>query len=332
MMRVFRIFLLLFLFYNTGFAKQTNIINIRLHTDDISERIVFDLDSKTTFNAFTLIKPDRLVIDFANTSQNITAPDVKTDKVIDAIRVGKFSDTDTRLVFDLNAKSKIIKSFYLAPSQDNKNHRIVIDFEFNKQDLENEDLIGKLIDDNNLYDVEPEVLNEIINEILSNPATAKSEISKISIPKSKNAETLGKQPENILFSISQPQTRKPRIIIDAGHGGKDPGAIGRRKTKEKILTLIYAKSLKEALESTGKYKVYLTRSQDYFVDLRERTAMARRYKGDLFISIHADSSPSKEARGLSIYTLSQTASDTRTAQLAQKENKADIIGGLNLYG
>lgn len=334
-MKFFKLFLLFFLLYSKSFAAQANIINIRLSTNNNNERIVFDLDSKTTFNAFTLVKPDRLVVDFANTSQNITAPDVKTDKVIDAIRVGKFSDTDTRLVFDLNANSKIIKNFYLAPSQDNKNHRIVIDFEFNKKDLETEDLIGKLIEDNNLYGIEPEVLDEIINEILSNQKTetVKTSISKASATtKPQNTEILGKQPTNIVFDVSPSQTRKPRIIIDAGHGGRDPGAIGRNKTKEKILTLIYAKSLKEALDSTGKYKVYLTRSQDYFVDLRERTAMARRYKGDLFISIHADSSPNKKARGLSIYTLSQTASDTRTAQLAQKENKADIIGGLNLYG
>lgn len=333
-MRVFRAFLLFFLLYGTSFAGQTNIINIRLSTNDNNERIVFDLNSKTTFNAFTLVKPDRLVVDFANTSQNIKAPDVQTDKIIDSIRVGKFSDTDTRLVFDLNAGSKIIKSFYLAPNSDNKNHRIVIDFEFNKKDLETEDLIGKLIEDNNLYGIEPEVLDEIINEIMSNQvAEAKKTNSiQVSTSKTKSKEITDNKPKNIVFDVSKSQTRKPRIIIDAGHGGKDPGAIGRTKTKEKILTLIYAKSLKEALDSTGKYKVYLTRSQDYFVDLRERTAMARRYKGDLFISIHADSSPNKKARGLSIYTLSQTASDTRTAQLAQKENKADIIGGLNLYG
>ncbi len=333
-MKLIKVFLLFFLFCNTSFAKQANIINIRLSTIDNNERIVFDFDSQTTFNAFILMKPNRLVVDFKNTSRNVKAPDVKTDKVIDAIRVGKFSDTDTRLVFDLNAKSKILKSFYLKPSSDNKNHRIVIDLEFDKKDLENEDLIGKLIEENNLYSVEPEILNEIINEILKQPIEAsKTNLSQKNInTKPQNLQSVVKKPTEATYNISRPQMRKPRIIIDAGHGGKDPGAIGRNGTKEKILTLLYAKSLKEALDNTGKYKVYLTRSQDYFIELRERTSMARRYKGDLFISIHADSSPNKNARGLSIYTLSQTASDTRTAQLAQKENKADIIGGLNLYG
>lgn len=326
-MKLIKLFLIFFLFFSTSFAKQANIINIRLNTNNNNERIVFDLDSKTTFNAFTLVQPNRLVIDFGNTSQNVTAPDVKTDKVIDAIRVGKFSETDTRLVFDLNAKAKILKSFYLEPNKENTNHRIVIDIEFDKKDLENEDLIGKLIDENNLYNVEPEILNEIINEILTQPINTAQTPATFKFEKNEKSE-----PKNLSYNIAKSSTRKPRIIIDAGHGGRDPGAVGRSGTKEKILTLIYAKSIKEALDKTGKYKVYLTRSQDYFVDLRERTSMARRYKGDLFISIHADSSLNKNVRGLSIYTLSQTASDTRTAKLAQEENKTDIIGGLNLYG
>lgn len=336
-MRLIRVCFIFFLLYSVSFAKQVNVVNIRLSTNDNDERIVFDLDSQTSFNSFTLVNPNRLVVDLKNTNQNITAPDVKTDKVIDTIRVGKFSQTDTRLVFDLNAKAKILKSFILNPSKENKNYRIVIDIEFNKKDIENEDLIGKLIDENNLYSVEPEILNEIINEILTQPTTTNETPKTAMAPapttyKFKRNYGTGPEPQNFSYNTSEPLTRKPRIIIDAGHGGRDPGAIGRNRTKEKILTLIYAKSIKEALDKTGKYKVYLTRSQDYFVDLRERTAMARRYKGDLFISVHADSSPNRHARGLSIYTLSQTASDTRTAQLAQKENKADIIGGLNLYG
>jgi N-acetylmuramoyl-L-alanine amidase len=126
--------------------------------------------------------------------------------------------------------------------------------------------------------------------------------------------------------------RKYNIVIDAGHGGKDPGAIGRRRTKEKNLTLQYAKLLRKELQKTGRYNVYLTRKGDYFISLNKRVKIARKLKADLFISVHADSSKNRRARGLSVYTLSQRASDTRTARLAKKENKADIIGGLNLYG
>lgn len=303
-----------------SFAKQANVVNIRLSTSQNKERIVIDSDQKVNFNAFTLQKPFRLVVDLQNTSLDVNAPSFKANKVVDALRIGKFSETDTRLVFDLNIKVKIEKSFYLAPSPENKDHRIVIDLEFREDDLENEDIIGRLIEENNLYEVEPNILNEIIDGILQEQSQQKVNVAQ----KKENKKTAS-------YNTTQAK-RKPRIIIDAGHGGKDPGTIGLRGTKEKIITLTYAKSLKEALDKTGKYKVYLTRNQDFFIELRERVSIARRYKGDLFISIHADSALNKKARGLSIYTLSQKASDTRTAKLAQKENKADIIGGLNLYG
>lgn len=123
---------------------------------------------------------------------------------------------------------------------------------------------------------------------------------------------------------------KPLIAIDAGHGGQDPGAIGLHGTHEKDVTLNYARALKEALLRTGRYRVILTRDSDTFVMLPERVAIARKMKADIFISFHADSNPRPEARGLSIYTLSETASDDEAAALAEHENKADIIPGIDL--
>lgn len=324
-MRLIKHFILFyFILLGNLFAKQNDVVNIRLSTATDSARIVIENTEKIDFNAFTLEKPFRLVVDLKNTNMDIQAPSFKANKVVDSLRVGKLSETDTRLVFDMNIKTKIAKTFYLKPNGDIKNHRIVIDLEFDKKELDNEDIIGKLIEENNLYSVEPNVLNDIIDNVLADNAIIKNNEQKIlnQIPKTQSTPQYNTTKER----------RKPRIIIDAGHGGKDPGTIGLRSTKEKIITLTYAKSLKEALDKTGKYKVYLTRNQDFFVELRERVSIARRYKGDLFISIHADSAMNTNARGLSIYTLSQKASDTRTARLAQKENKADIIGGLNLYG
>lgn len=123
---------------------------------------------------------------------------------------------------------------------------------------------------------------------------------------------------------------KPIIVIDAGHGGQDPGAIGLHGTREKDITLNYARTLREALLRTGRYRVVLTREDDRFVPLPERVAIARKVKGKLFISFHADSNPKPEARGLSIYTVSENASDDEAAALAERENKADIIPGINL--
>ena len=123
---------------------------------------------------------------------------------------------------------------------------------------------------------------------------------------------------------------KPLVIIDAGHGGQDPGAIGLHGTHEKDVTLNYALALREALLRTGRYRVGMTREDDTFVPLFERVAIARRMKGDIFISFHADSNPRPEAHGLSIYTLSENASDDEAAALAERENKADVISGMDL--
>ena len=128
------------------------------------------------------------------------------------------------------------------------------------------------------------------------------------------------------------EEKKPLIVIDAGHGGQDPGAIGVHKTQEKDITLNYAKALREGLLRTGRYRVALTREDDRFIVLPERVSIARKMKADMFISLHADSNPRAEARGFSIYTLSETASDDESAALAERENKADIIPGIDLSG
>jgi N-acetylmuramoyl-L-alanine amidase len=122
---------------------------------------------------------------------------------------------------------------------------------------------------------------------------------------------------------------RPLIVIDAGHGDKDPGAIGPNGTMEKRVTLRYARALRDALLKTGRYRVKLTRDDDVFIMLRERVRMARDAKGDLFISLHADSAPDHYARGLSVYTLSEKASDEESQKLAERENKSDIIAGLS---
>jgi N-acetylmuramoyl-L-alanine amidase len=123
---------------------------------------------------------------------------------------------------------------------------------------------------------------------------------------------------------------KPLIVIDAGHGGVDPGARGVNKTNEKNVTLALAKQLKSELEGTGRYRVALTRDKDIFIKLRERVSIARRQQADLFISIHADSIEKSNVSGVSVYTLSEKASDAQTAKLAAQENRADLIAGLDL--
>ena len=147
------------------------------------------------------------------------------------------------------------------------------------------------------------------------------------------------QPPTVLLPIApsppQPkvettQTKKPLVVIDPGHGGKDPGAISTSGRYEKNLTLKMAQEDKQALDKTGKYRVLLTRTTDKALALRERVRFAHDNRADLFISIHADSAHNKKARGLSVYTISEKASDKEAAMLAERENKADIILGTDL--
>jgi N-acetylmuramoyl-L-alanine amidase len=123
---------------------------------------------------------------------------------------------------------------------------------------------------------------------------------------------------------------RPLVVIDAGHGGKDSGAISLDGGYEKAVTLAIALETAKRLERSGKVRVKLTRADDRFIPLGGRVAIARAARADLFVSIHADSAGNAEARGASVYTLSAVASDAVSARLAARENKADIIGGVNL--
>jgi N-acetylmuramoyl-L-alanine amidase len=152
----------------------------------------------------------------------------------------------------------------------------------------------------------------------------------------KSKDTAG----NAAIKKASPEMKKPKktakanllpmVVIDAGHGGVDPGTIGPNNTQEKDVVLEYAKALKAKLLQTKRYRVLLTRSDDEFIMLRKRVEIARKAGASLFISLHADSAEEALARGLSVYTVSEKASDKEAAALAARENKSDIIGGMDL--
>ena len=120
----------------------------------------------------------------------------------------------------------------------------------------------------------------------------------------------------------------PLVVLDPGHGGRDPGAIGASGVEEKRIVLAAALELRRRLEAAGTCRVAMTRTRDAFVPLVERVELARRREAALFLSLHADSAPG--ARGASVYTLSETASDAMSEALARRENRADLAGGLRL--
>ncbi len=125
----------------------------------------------------------------------------------------------------------------------------------------------------------------------------------------------------------EPGRPAPVVMLDPGHGGKDPGAIGYSGTYEKHIAFATALALKRQLEADGAYRVVLTRTHDHFIPLEDRVALAERAGAQLFVSMHADALTDHSVRGASVYTLSNTASDPQTAALAQRENSADRYGG-----
>ncbi|MDA1098775.1 MAG: N-acetylmuramoyl-L-alanine amidase [Proteobacteria bacterium] len=141
-------------------------------------------------------------------------------------------------------------------------------------------------------------------------------------------------------AVETPQTVKPKrqpaqrplVMIDPGHGGVDPGAIGISGSFEKRVTLGMARQIRKAILAGGRQRVRLTRDRDVFISLRRRVAVARAAGAELFISIHADSIANSRVRGGGIYTLSENSSDKESEALAAKENRADVIAGVNLTG
>jgi N-acetylmuramoyl-L-alanine amidase len=133
----------------------------------------------------------------------------------------------------------------------------------------------------------------------------------------------------------KPSAAKPKprlIVIDPGHGGPDPGTIGAAGYYEKTVAMAASREMARQLTATGRYRVVLTRAGDSFVALRDRVARARLAKAELFVSVHADAHPDRGTRGASVYTLSEEASDREAAALAIKENKADIVAGVDFRG
>ncbi len=123
---------------------------------------------------------------------------------------------------------------------------------------------------------------------------------------------------------------RPLVVIDAGHGGHDPGASGANREREKDLTLALAKSLRDQLLAEGRVRVAMTRDTDRFPVLEERSDIARRLGADLFVSLHADAAQSTSARGATVYTLSDKASDAVAEAIAARENRADAVNGVSL--
>lgn len=309
MIRFVAFFLILFFTPLHSFA-QGKIVDFRTADRHNYTRFVLETDQSVDYQLMTLSNPERLVIDVKNSSWNVIYKNqhLSLGKHISLLRQNKRNSKDVRIVLDLKQKVKLLKPFVIEPSS-HPNHRLVVDF-----------VPMQAVSQPPSSTTQP-TFSQANNQaaIMSNGKIVTPPISLSPAPKAKPLD----DPNHVV-------TKKPLVIIDAGHGGHDPGAIGRAGTYEKTITLSYGLALSKALEKTGRFRTYLTRDKDFYIPLKKRVKKAHSAEGDIFISLHADSHPNKKIGGLSVYTLSETASDKEAAALARKENKESDLGGLDI--
>lgn len=273
-------------------AGSVQDVRIGAHAD--YTRFVVELDKVADYQIFTLSNPYRVVIDLPEVEWG--GQSGKGTGLVEGYRYGLFRPGVSRIVIDANSAVAIKEHFFIPP-KDGKGARLVLDL---KPIAENAFASSNRKATSKDWSGYVAKLDDVGPAAIATPAP----------------------------SVAQ----KPMIVLDPGHGGPDPGAIGGAGTYEKTVTLAVAKVVKKKLEESGRYRVLLTRDKDFYIPLRKRYQVAEKSNASLFISLHADKLDRKSVRGASIYTLSEKASDVEAAKLAANENKSDLIVGVDLNG
>ena len=305
-------------------AWGAKLVAVRIWPAEDYTRVTLESDQVLKVSHQLLTNPHRLVVDVEglelnNTIKELVAKVNSNDPYIAQVRVGQFQPKVVRLVFDL--KESIQPQLFTLDPVGSYQNRLV-------------------------FDLYPTVANDPLMELVRQSAKkeaaldADDPIGAIAKRESQKAEADKPiPPKEIARSESKTDSKaaKPShrrlltIAIDPGHGGEDPGAIGKRGSREKDIVLAISRRLKQKIEAEPDMRSYLTRDGDYFVPLHVRVNKARRVQADLFVSIHADAFIKPQARGASVFALSQHgATSTAARWLANKENSADLIGGLNI--
>ncbi len=271
---------------------------VTLSGDHQQTEFVLELSAGVVVEVFTLANPYRVVIDMPQVQFRLPSDAGRKGKgLIKAFRYGLFSQGKARVVIDTTAPVRITKAEMTRVSASGR----------------------------------------AVNLVLAlTPTDAKSFGRGTGADRSsqKQKKKSAAPEEMLVLPERKPRGKqtKPMIVIDPGHGGIDPGALGPSKVYEKLVVLSVAKRLRQALKATGRFRVTLTRSTDVFVSLDQRLQFSRKKGADLFISLHADSLAQKNlahsVRGATVYTLSEKASDEQARLAAEKENSSDLLAGL----
>ena len=283
-----------------GFAAaMAQVIAVRVWPSSTYTRITLESNAKLNYKHANLYNPDRIVIDIDNLNLNPILKTISTkvlsrDPFIKSIRALQLDPKTVRLMIEL--KQGIDPNTFTLPPIAEFKHRLVVDLYPSKPAITDDDPLLALLEEYQKGD-----LNKKQSQIKS-PSNKK-----------KNSPII--------------------VMLDPGHGGEDPGAIGYKKTREKDIVLQIARRTYNLLKKEPNIKVYMTRNEDVFIPLKVRVAKARSLHADLFISIHADAFANRSVKGSSVFALStRGASSSAASYLAQTQNDADQIGGVSRSG
>ncbi|MES2957455.1 MAG: N-acetylmuramoyl-L-alanine amidase [Pseudomonadota bacterium] len=312
-----------------GLAFGAEIVAVRVWPAADYTRVTIESDVALVARHTLFSAPERLVIDVDGLElspqlRELVGKVRADDPYIAGVRVGQYQARVVRLVIDLK-QAAAPQVFTLTPVAAYR-HRLVFDL----HPSEARDPLLALLRDKEQAEREAasavrDALGELIGRVENGQGrtpepAASTPATQTSVPKPPSAETI-RRVERLII-----------VALDPGHGGEDPGAVGRAGLREKDVVLAVALQLRDRLNAQPGMRAFLTRDADFFVPLAERVKKARRVQADLFVSIHADAFINREARGASVFALSSGAATSTAARwIANKENAADVVGGVNVH-
>ncbi len=340
------------------YARAASILAVRVWPARDYTRLTIESDQPLTYTSHLLKEPDRIVVDFKGleldaTLKELVAKITPNDPQIRQVRVGQFAPNVVRLVLDLKDAAK--PQVFTLPPISTYRHRLVFDLYPAVPPDPLLDLLAKteakaMVSAHNTPPAlsgpqPPSIIDpsdaffERFAQADSAPAEALDQ--RAQTKPSDAASTTARAPSvhagDDTYGLSKPAPAKTHtvrlltIAIDPGHGGEDPGAIGKKGTYEKNVVLDIARRLRTKIDALPNMRAMMTRDDDHFVPLHVRVQKARRVEADLFISIHADAFITPKAHGSSVFALSNHGASSTTAKwIANKENASDLIGGVNI--
>ena len=292
-----------------AFAAGISVLAVRVWPAADYTRVAIESRLPLKYSHFTVKNPERLVVDmegveFDSVLESLSTKVSPDDPNIKLLRAGRFKPGIVRLVMEL--KQEVKPQVFVLPPVGEYGHRLVLD----------------------VYPLEPpDPLAQLIGKVDAQAHGAGQAAPATERPSVAESETRVERPRGGKPVVDRLVT----IMLDPGHGGEDPGAVGRSGSYEKHITLAIAKRLKAKIDAEPNMRAVLTRDTDFFVPLQMRVQKARRIQADLFVSIHADAFTRPDANGSSVFALSESGASSSAARyLAQKENAADLIGGVNI--